>query len=59
MKKHILSLSCNLSKDTIKQGITSNTLLNIVLSGKGDVKRKFKTQIPNIKDTSLNVEIST
>ena len=41
-KEKMLYLSKKLAKGQIKQTRRSNTLLNILISGKGDVKRKFE-----------------
>ena len=52
--------SKRLGKGQIKQVRKSNTLLNLLLSGKGDVKQKFKTQIKEIKARTFNaLEITT
>ena len=52
-------LSKKLAKGQIKQTRRSNTLLNILLSGKGDVKRKFETELNIIKAQAGKAEITT
>ena len=48
-----------LAKGQIKQVRKSSTLLNLLLSGKGNFKQKFETQIKNIKAKVGKVEITT
>ena len=47
------------AKGQIKQGRKSNTLLNILLSGKGNFKQQFETQLKNIKAKADKVEKTT
>ena len=58
-KEKMLYLSKKLAKGQIKQLRRSNTLLNLLLSGKGDVKRKFEKEIKIIKAQAGKAEITT
>ena len=55
----MLYLSKKLAKGQIKQLRRSNTLLNLLLSSKGDVKRKFEKEIKIIKAQAGKAEITT
>ena len=58
-KEKMLYLSKKLAKGQIKQLRRSNTLLNLLSSGKGDVKRKFETEIKIIKAKAGKAEITS
>ena len=55
----MLYLSKKIAKGQIKQTRRSNTLLNLLLSGKGDAKRKFETEIKIIKAKAGKAEITS